>query len=235
MSTSSGFLTTHKAFKDGFHVTVVTAAADKTIMTAGSNSVKSRNAESTQKQSAVPTICPAVAVATTTSTTATSPQPPPIHKPSEENCPPTPIPTPAKPTPSSSIVVRIGNKNTTPQRPVRPSLSDQLAAIGAQADTLTHHIRKTHGLDAPPRSSVGTPVRTFPAHSFAVGRLECRFPSPVQFFVDRCEYTFHHPFEAVEIRMVMYYRGESASHHTTPHIQTSIHQHTETQHNNGWS
>ncbi len=122
----------------------------------------------------------------------------------------------------SSSIVSIVTKTTQQRprpRPVRPTLSDQLASIGAQADSLTSQIRKTHGLDATTPSSFTTlgPVCTFPAHAFAVGRLECRFPSPVQFFRDRCEYTFHHPFEAAEIRMVMYYKGGWMQ-HTTPWV-----------------
>jgi len=92
-------------------------------------------------------------------------------------------------------------------------LSDQLASIGAQADALTKDIRKTHGLitnNSNNSSSRATgrdaPLCTFPAHAFRVGRLECRFPSPVAFYRDRCEYTFHHPFDALEVRMIMYYK-----------------------------
>jgi hypothetical protein len=87
---------------------------------------------------------------------------------------------------------------------VRPSLSDQLAAIGANASALTQDIRAKAGLD---KAGAGDPpLLTFPAKCFIVGTLSCRYPSPVSFYQDRMEYTFHHPFENSEIRMLMYYR-----------------------------
>ena len=88
---------------------------------------------------------------------------------------------------------------------MRPSLSEQLSSIGAkvthlphtyyyiypincrpslpsQAEALTADIRKTHGLQHHQLSPLDSPLCTYPANAFAVGRLECRYPSPVAFF-----------------------------------------------------
>ena len=250
MSTNLGLLTTHsKAFKDGFHVTVVKAATDRSLMTAGSSSVNHKNTTVVQRLDAVPTNCPAPVAASFSTLVSSSTQPPPVQNPSDDPC------LSSSAVVSHTAVVSRGMKSgmkSTRTRPVRPSLSDQLAAIGAQAATLTQQIRTTHGLDTTatatatgrtttPMASMASPLCTYPATSFAVGRLECRFPSPVQFFADRCEYTFHHPFESAEIRMVMYYRGGWMSrhttsshtiprhitlHHITPHHTTPFHTYT---------
>lgn len=45
-----------------------------------------------------------------------------------------------------------------------------------------------------------------PVMSFTVGKLTCRYPTPVHFFSDRCEFPFHHPFENTVIQMIMYFR-----------------------------
>ena len=85
----------------------------------------------------------------------------------------------------------------------RPSLSEQLAAIGANAGALTASIRANAGLG---NDSAGDPpVVVLPAKSFTVGTLSCRYPSPARFYRDRLEYIFHHPYEAIEISMTMHY------------------------------
>lgn len=95
--------------------------------------------------------------------------------------------------------------NSVRPKVVRPSLSEQLASIGANAAALTQDIRAKAGLDK--GGNVGDPpLLTFPARGFTVGTLSCRYPSPISFYQDRMEYVFHHPFENTEIRMVMYYR-----------------------------
>jgi len=90
------------------------------------------------------------------------------------------------------------------QRYVRPTLTEQLADIAAKAEGLTREIRQTHGLSD--KKSYGTPLHCFPANAFAVGTLNCRYPSPVSFYQDRCEYNFYHPHERSEIKMVMFYK-----------------------------
>jgi hypothetical protein len=50
------------------------------------------------------------------------------------------------------------------------------------------------------------PLLTAPSKSFTVGTCRCAFPSPVVFYSDRCQYTFHHPFAKTEVAMVMYFR-----------------------------
>ena len=123
MSTNSGLLTTHsKAFKDGFHVTVVKAAIDRSLVTASSSLVNNKNATTIQKLDAGPPV---------STLASSSTQPLPVHKPSDDPYPP------------CSTVISRGMKSgmksgmnsgmkTTRTRPVRPSLSDQLAAIGAE-------------------------------------------------------------------------------------------------------
>ena len=39
-----------------------------------------------------------------------------------------------------------------------------------------------------------------------IGALVSKLPSPVLFFDDRCEYSFYHPYEPKEIRMLMFYK-----------------------------
>jgi hypothetical protein len=86
-------------------------------------------------------------------------------------------------------------------KPGRESLSDQLAKIGDSASTFTNDMRKKHGL---PEPAAGV-LKSTPSSKFVVGRLDCKFPSPVQFYGNRCVYTFHHPFQSAEIRMEMFY------------------------------
>ena len=224
MATGSSLLTTHsKAFMDGFHVTVVTTGTNRSsCVTAG---IRSNNAMVIHQQSQMKktnALDENMRPAPTTRPTTTIKQPQQIQKRSaDETVTSSSSPHTSRKTMSScstSTSISISKSSSTTCRPprlVRPSLSEQLASIGAQADSLTSQIRKTHGLDTsattPSATTTTTPVCTFPANSFAVGRLECRFPSPVQFFRDRCEYTFHHPFEKAEIRMVMYYKGGATS------------------------
>lgn len=87
---------------------------------------------------------------------------------------------------------------------LRPSLSDQLAAIGSEAASLTLNIRQKAGLTADSESD--PPLFVFPTKNLSIGTLNCRYPSPARFFRDRIEYVFHHPFESMEVEMHMYYR-----------------------------
>lgn len=107
--------------------------------------------------------------------------------------------------------------------PTRPSLSAQLATISANAEAITQDIRAKAGMSpySSSNSTVGTGnsstvgadpylLLSMPAKCFTVGTLNCKYPSPVRFFPDRLEYTFHHPFEASEINMIMSYRDMSS-------------------------
>ena len=94
----------------------------------------------------------------------------------------------------------------------RPSLSQQLANITAQAETITKDIRSmaqnrtgsmTDKSIAPSEHQL---IFTIPAKCFEIGSLTCRYPSPVFFYTDRCEYSFSHPFESSTIQMIMYYK-----------------------------
>lgn len=94
-------------------------------------------------------------------------------------------------------------------RPARPSLSEQLSAIANKAGDLTADIRAKAGLPDPTQSigrGDGPALFTSPAKNFTVGTLQCRYPSPAVFYRDRLEYVFHHPFQASEILLVLYYR-----------------------------
>lgn len=89
----------------------------------------------------------------------------------------------------------------------RPSLSEQLASIGAKAEALTADIKAKAGMPADATAGASdAPLFVVPSKCLSVGTLNCRYPSPARFFRDRIQYTFHHPFEATEIEMVMYYR-----------------------------
>ena len=75
----------------------------------------------------------------------------------------------------------------------RPSLSDQLASIGLGASQITASIKRNAGMEIEQLNLERTdkPLLSTPSKSFKVGRLTCKFPSPVQFYKDRCCYTFH--------------------------------------------
>ena len=100
---------------------------------------------------------------------------------------------------SSLSTASHGHRNS-----LRPSLSDQLAAIGSEAASLTLNIRQKAGLATDSESD--PPLFVFPTKNLSIGTLNCRYPSPVRFFRDRIEYVFHHPFESMEVEMHMYYR-----------------------------
>ena len=84
----------------------------------------------------------------------------------------------------------------------RPSLSDQLKSIGASASAITNAIRKQAGDEF---SNAEAPLHIVPSLELIVGNLRSRFPSPVSFFRDRCEYAFRHPYDNRQIDMKMYY------------------------------
>ena len=88
------------------------------------------------------------------------------------------------------------------KRSVRPSLSEQLANIGAKASEVTKNLRQKHNLDS---DSSGKPLYTAPSLKFVVGRLESKIPSPVEFFHDHVAYAFNHPYQNNQILMKMYY------------------------------
>jgi len=108
-------------------------------------------------------------------------------------------------------------------RAVRPSLTDQLAAIGDNAQSLTNSIKSQAHARVPAVPTV-TDVHarlqheqptsdalmfTLPAKAFKVGSLECRYPSPVHFYEGHMEYMFNHPVETTEVTMTMHYRDLS--------------------------
>eukprot|EP00638_Chattonella_subsalsa_P005436 CAMPEP_0117747780 /NCGR_PEP_ID=MMETSP0947-20121206/8699_1 /TAXON_ID=44440 /ORGANISM="Chattonella subsalsa, Strain CCMP2191" /LENGTH=226 /DNA_ID=CAMNT_0005565267 /DNA_START=280 /DNA_END=960 /DNA_ORIENTATION=- len=95
---------------------------------------------------------------------------------------------------------RTPNQEKLRKKPQRPTLSEQLAAIGDKASEITADIQKTHGIEP----TTGA-LATFPAGQFSVGRLNSKLCSPISFFKDKCTYVFHHPFQPTEILMEMHY------------------------------
>ena len=103
----------------------------------------------------------------------------------------------------------IPKRNSAKARPQRPSLSEQLANIGAQADLITQSIRKDRDYLQPHgsgRTSQPKEIQSMPARCFSIGTLNCKYPSPVFFYGERCEYQFNHPYESSVIAMTIYYR-----------------------------
>jgi hypothetical protein len=86
----------------------------------------------------------------------------------------------------------------------RPSLSEQLSAIADKAGEVTADIRAKAGMDS--NKYAEKPLLTSPAKNFTVGALQCRYAAPAEFFGDRMEYKFHHPFQNSEIHLTIYYR-----------------------------
>jgi hypothetical protein len=124
--------------------------------------------------------------------------------------PPPPVavivePIPASQIPPLPVKVTVSGATAKAKRPTRPSLSEQLASIAGKAGELTRDMQKKHNLgqESNPGSSM---LCSVPVMSFTVGKLTCRYPSPVHFYTDRCEFPFHHPFENSVIQMVMYFR-----------------------------
>lgn len=123
--------------------------------------------------------------------------------------------TPAGAAATAAVVASAAGKKKQPPA-VRPSLSEQLASIGAKAEAITTDIRLKAKIEAPSNSAAGgggggdAALFSMPARCFTIGSLSCRFPSPIHFFSDRCEYIFNHPFEASVINMIIYYRDMSA-------------------------
>ena len=80
----------------------------------------------------------------------------------------------------------------------RPSLSEQLATIGKDAVSITDSLTRT-------KSCTDSNLFSTPSQQFIVGRIACKFPSPIHFSLDKCTYAFHHPYVNKEIQMHMYY------------------------------
>lgn len=97
------------------------------------------------------------------------------------------------------------------KKPTRPSLSEQLASIGKGAEGITKDIQTRFGRD--PADNIGDQgeaMCTLPVTNFFVGNLRCRYPAPIHFFSDKCEFQFHHPYESSVILMSMHYRDMTA-------------------------
>ena len=101
-------------------------------------------------------------------------------------------------------------RTSNSSKPIRPSLSEQLAMITSQAETLTTEIRTMdRNRNMKDDLSAHNELQllfTMPAKYFEVGTLTCRYPSPIYFYSDRCEYSFSHPYESTSIKMIMHYK-----------------------------
>lgn len=116
--------------------------------------------------------------------------------------------------PNASCVKKTRTTHTFPvkKKITRPSLSEQLASIGAAAEEITKGIHDRLG-EGPPggaRVAPHTKLCSVPVSSFAVGTLTCRYPSPIHFYDDRCEFQFHHPYENTVVSMTMFFRDMTA-------------------------
>jgi hypothetical protein len=94
---------------------------------------------------------------------------------------------------------------------LRPSFSEQMAAISSQADqvlSMTKELQKKHGGGAergPQPQPAGGLLLEVPTSKLIVGKLTSKYPSVVQFHHDAARYLFYHPYDAKEITMCMYY------------------------------
>jgi hypothetical protein len=120
------------------------------------------------------------------------------------------------PTTYHSATPPISQQNRKKLAAPRPSLSEQLATIGAQAESITADIRQKNKMDNGPTAagdrslSMDSALFTMPAKGFTIGTLNCRYPSPIAFYADRVEYQFNHPFESLVVNMIIYYRDMTA-------------------------
>jgi outer membrane biosynthesis protein TonB len=82
----------------------------------------------------------------------------------------------SQPQPQTTIKPKQQQQQQKPQRPQRPSFSDQLAAIGAQADSVTQGMRKDRDYLQPQAAGGGQGgvIATMPARCFTIGALSCR-------------------------------------------------------------
>ncbi|CAM9419075.1 unnamed protein product [Chrysoparadoxa australica] len=111
-----------------------------------------------------------------------------------------------KETPGTKAPIVLGAKSPSPAIPspaTTPALSrfsSQLASIAKAAEATTRDLRQTYGM-----KPLDALLFTAPSNGFSVGRLRCKYPSPVHFYRDKCIYRFHHPHEAAVITMEMFY------------------------------
>ena len=82
----------------------------------------------------------------------------------------------SQPQPQTTIKPKQQQQQQKQQRPQRPSFSDQLAAIGAQADSVTQGMRKDRAYLQPQAAGGGQGgvIATMPARCFTIGALSCR-------------------------------------------------------------
>ncbi|OQS03920.1 hypothetical protein THRCLA_21028, partial [Thraustotheca clavata] len=92
------------------------------------------------------------------------------------------------------VIPSTAQNDILPSKRQRPSLSQQLALISGKTQQL---------VDTLQRKDVGSGKLTVPTASMTVGRLECKFPSPVHFEDKVCRYQFM--TSSRDIAMFMYY------------------------------
>ncbi|KAH9114669.1 hypothetical protein AeMF1_011247 [Aphanomyces euteiches] len=108
---------------------------------------------------------------------------------------------PAATTDALVVVKDVPKEPRVATKPKRPSLSDQLASIGLQAESVARSLKKRTNDD---EMTSNVERMRLPTLRMVVGRLECKFPSPIVFFDQLCRYQFVHGGR--DIAMYMYYR-----------------------------
>jgi hypothetical protein len=123
-----------------------------------------------------------------------------------KSCPPSIV---GRPTTKTGLTQTASLKNRQ-----RPSLSEQLSAVGSKASGITAEIRrKFECVDSGPvaeHEAYNSPLCTVPTANIYVGALRCKYPAPAYFYKDRCEFQFCHPYQMSVVHMVMYYRDMSS-------------------------
>ena len=95
----------------------------------------------------------------------------------------------------------------------KPSFSSQLKLIGSIAEQNIADIKEIGFIRAsqyerkePICHEDSDVVLSMPTKCITIGFTSCKYPAPIHFYRDRCEFLFYHPFETSEIYMVVWYR-----------------------------
>lgn len=100
------------------------------------------------------------------------------------------------------VIASLSKPPPRPERPrLRGSLSEQLANITVQSDTMISGLKQAVSKDG---GELGTPKLLVYCSHMIVGRAESQFAAAVSFHVDRVSYAFQHARER-RIDMLMFY------------------------------
>ena len=103
-------------------------------------------------------------------------------------------------------------------RSLRPSLSSQLASIELAAQQITAGVEDMKNqagssVQSKNSNSKGNELDvlfSMPTKCLSIGFTSCKYPAPITFYNDRCEFVFYHPYESSEIKMIIWYRDMTA-------------------------